>query len=674
MAHANSRLHVVPDIDRLVDGLGPLFATVPVPGATVVSEELAHRLWIVPATGAPRAIGEHGTGPAEFRFPRGLAVVPGATSGATRVFVCDSWNHRIQVLDGDGRLLFAFGTHGSGASQFDEPSDIAVVRPRFPGEPPSVAGPDLLLAVADSGNGRVQVFELDGVFVAAFGTADPPADGVTPGFTREGWPFFRGGSHPYLPLPSRLAWRSPYLDVTCGDGRIARVDLAVALLPDFDRWRHGAPLPSLRVAQSALAGPDASDVAPRVLAQIDTDLGRAWLSRGLTDSVTRLWARPWPAGLDAVAIERQLEERVHVAAVHGAAYAREQGHAAADVRQLLHLLAERIADVRRQRARAVAVRELAWARVVGRVDAGAAAASKASRARAAVGEARGRLVRVTHLAHMAAQAAEHPRTEGHIVWTAMPGRGAVQQATSAGTRTAVVSADGRCLIVIDRLGTPVGEVPLTLAGHPVAAVAHPRGGWLVADAERDALLHVDRSGALVRMWGTRGDDPRQFRGIGGIAATDRVILVCDRDHGRVQVRDLDGDLVGCHRHLNAPVSVAVDGDTLLVAEWRTAQVRRIRRSDGVPIDVFAHPDLVAPTQVVCAPDGVLVADRTAAAVFAFDLDGRWQGTLTAADGLLLGRPTGLAIVDRKHGMVFDGQHGRAVRFALPAKERGGWLR
>ncbi len=674
MAHANSRPHVTPKPDLPVRGLGPLFATVPVPGATVISEELAHRLWLVPTTGTPRAIGEEGTGAAAFRFPRGLAVVPGATTAATRVFVCDSWNHRIQVLDGDGRLQFAFGGHGRGDAQFDEPSDIAIVRPQFAGEPTSITGPDLLLAVADSGNCRVQVLELDGAFVAAFGSGDAPSDGVTPGFTREGWPFFCGGTQPYLPLPSRLAWRSPYLDVSCADGRIVRVDLALALLPDFEGWRHGAPAPALGAAERALAGLDASPVAPRVLAQIDTDLGRAWLARGLTDSVGRLWARAWPPGLDEVATEQQLEERVHIAAVRRASSAREQGQADDGVCQLLHVLTERIGDVRRRRARAVAVRELACARALSHTEPGAPATQKAGRARAAVSEARGRLARVTHLAHMAAHAAQRPRTQGHIVWTAMPGRGAVQQAAATSTRTAVVSADGRCLIVLDRLGTPLGEVPLTLASRPVAAVAHPRGGWLVADADRDALLHIDRSGALIRTWGTRGDDPRQFRGIGGIAATDRVILVCDRDHGRVQVRDLDGDLVGCHRHLDAPVSVAVDDDTLLVAEWRSARVRRIRRSDGVPVGVFAHPDLVAPAQVVRAPGGVLVADRTFAAVFAFGLDGRWHGMLTAADGLLLGRPTGLAIVDRKHGMVFDEQHGRAVRFALPVEERGWWLR
>ncbi len=609
----------------------------------------------------------------ERRLPRGLAVVAGDTTRTTRVFVCDPWNHRIQVLDGDGGLQFAFGGQGRREGQFDHPTDVAIVRPRFAGERGDADDGEMLLAVADAGNGRVQVFELDGSFVAAFGTPEPPAAGAS-GFTRDGWPFFRTGAHPHLPSPTTLAWRSPCLDVTCADGRIVRVDLAVAVLPEFERWRHDAAVTSLTAAHASLRLGAAADISPRVLAQIDTDLGRAWLARGLTAVVSRLWGRPFPAGLDDIVIERQLEERVHIVAVHGAAEAREHGAVSDDLLQLVHALHQRIGDARRLRARAVAVRELAWARVLSEA-AHVPTIRKANSARAAVGDARGRLARVTHLANVAAVVARKPRTQGHIVWTAMPARGAMQQATTTKDRAAVVSADGRCLFVLDRLGMPVAEVPLPLAARPAAIAAHPSGGWLVADAGRDALVHVDASGTLLATWGTRGDGPRQFRGIAGLAITHDQVFICDRDHGRIQVRNLQGELAGSYVRLGAPVSVAVDGDTLLVAEWRRAQVRRLARAGGQPVGVFAHPDLVAPAQVVRAPGGaVLVTDRTTAAVFAFSHDGRWHGTLTAADGLLLGRPTGLAIVDRRHGLVFDEQHGRAIRFVLPAEERGWWLR
>jgi uncharacterized protein (TIGR03663 family) len=84
--------------------------------------------------------------PGLFFGPRGVAVTN------ERVFVTDTGNERVQVFSRDGTFLNAFGGFGSESGQFIEPTGIAI-------------GPDGNVWVADSGNGRVQVFTIEGEFL-----------------------------------------------------------------------------------------------------------------------------------------------------------------------------------------------------------------------------------------------------------------------------------------------------------------------------------------------------------------------------------------------------------------------------------------------------------------------------------------------------------------------------
>lgn len=95
--------------------------------------------------------------------PEGLCL-----DGARNIYVADTGNHRVVRLSavngyapdrsfGDGGSL---GSFGAGAGEFDGPRDIAAVR---------VAGTlEWRLAVADTGNGRVQVFDESGAVVAVW--------------------------------------------------------------------------------------------------------------------------------------------------------------------------------------------------------------------------------------------------------------------------------------------------------------------------------------------------------------------------------------------------------------------------------------------------------------------------------------------------------------------------
>jgi uncharacterized protein (TIGR03663 family) len=112
-----------------------------------------------------RAWGSAGSGPGQFQEPWGIAV-----SGDGRVYVADTWNHRVQVFDSQGNYLFGWGQFADTQGQAD-------------GQPGAFWGPrDLALDadgnvyVADTGNKRIQEFTADGEFLGQWGGA-----GATPG-------------------------------------------------------------------------------------------------------------------------------------------------------------------------------------------------------------------------------------------------------------------------------------------------------------------------------------------------------------------------------------------------------------------------------------------------------------------------------------------------------------
>ena len=97
---------------------------------------------------APSASSEAGA----FEFPEGLALLDGS------LYVADCNHHRVVLLDPTTLAqLGAFGEQGAAAGQFEYPTGVA-------------ADDQLrLLAVADSQNHRVQLFEPGGVFVRVIG-------------------------------------------------------------------------------------------------------------------------------------------------------------------------------------------------------------------------------------------------------------------------------------------------------------------------------------------------------------------------------------------------------------------------------------------------------------------------------------------------------------------------
>jgi DNA-binding beta-propeller fold protein YncE len=89
-----------------------------------------------------------------FERPTGIAVDP----ARKRVYVSDTWAHKVYIYDTAGKRLGSIGKRGSGKGEFNYPTHIAVSRDGF-------------IHVSDTGNFRVQIFTPEGRFYNAFGDA-----------------------------------------------------------------------------------------------------------------------------------------------------------------------------------------------------------------------------------------------------------------------------------------------------------------------------------------------------------------------------------------------------------------------------------------------------------------------------------------------------------------------
>jgi hypothetical protein len=128
-------------------------------GTRYIADTANHRVWILRPDGRVDSIGEFGNGPGQFSEPWDVAV-----DAEGNLYVADTWNHRIQKFSAQGQYQKAWGSMvqirdlGSTSSQgmFFGPRGLAV-------------GPNNELYVTDTGNKRVQVFDLEGKFLREFG-------------------------------------------------------------------------------------------------------------------------------------------------------------------------------------------------------------------------------------------------------------------------------------------------------------------------------------------------------------------------------------------------------------------------------------------------------------------------------------------------------------------------
>ena len=97
-----------------------------------------------------KCVGHRGRKEGEFMRPRGVTLYN------SKVYVCDSDNHRIQVFNLDLNFIESIGSYGGERGEFNEPYDMKFDR-------------DGYVYIADYGNARVQVLDRGGQFIRRFG-------------------------------------------------------------------------------------------------------------------------------------------------------------------------------------------------------------------------------------------------------------------------------------------------------------------------------------------------------------------------------------------------------------------------------------------------------------------------------------------------------------------------
>ena len=121
-------------------------------GQIVVAERNGHCISIFSVSGEKtRSFGSNGSEPGQLNHPHGMALT--AKGG---ILVCDCYNHRIQHFSSEGKSLKLVGTRGNGPQQFKHPNCIAV-------HPHSNK-----IYVTDSNNHRVQILNTDLTFCSTF--------------------------------------------------------------------------------------------------------------------------------------------------------------------------------------------------------------------------------------------------------------------------------------------------------------------------------------------------------------------------------------------------------------------------------------------------------------------------------------------------------------------------
>ncbi|MGI2904589.1 scytonemin biosynthesis PEP-CTERM protein ScyF [Tolypothrix sp. VBCCA 56010] len=112
------------------------------------------------------------------------------SSVSGNIFLADQYNNRVQVLDPNGKPLYAFGSAGSGPGQLLQPIGIEVDDQEN-------------VYVADSINSRVQVFDKNGKFLTSYGSPALDASGnPVPPPALTGPPF----GNPLDLTPGRFNW------------------------------------------------------------------------------------------------------------------------------------------------------------------------------------------------------------------------------------------------------------------------------------------------------------------------------------------------------------------------------------------------------------------------------------------------------------------------------------
>lgn len=178
-------------------------------------------------------------------------------------------------------------------------------------------------------------------------------------------------------------------------------------------------------------------------------------------------------------------------------------------------------------------------------------------------------------------------TQPHGIWITPDDRVFVADCGDHTVR--ICTTEGEVLKTLGTPGTP-GE-PGAPFNRPTRAALSPSGEIFVSDGYGQHRVHrLSAEGELIASWGELGSEPGHFT-LPHNVFVDRNerIFICDREpNHRIQIFDVDGNVLDLWKGRSAPCGIFIDGDgTVFLAEgWAV----NILTSDGTFLSNIPLPN------------------------------------------------------------------------------------
>ncbi len=190
-------------------------------------------------------------------------------------------------------------------------------------------------------------------------------------------------------------------------------------------------------------------------------------------------------------------------------------------------------------------------------------------------------------------------------------------------RVCKIDTEGKILLEIPNAAT--GEVPGGWKGLTAVTIA-PDGSIFAAMGYGSNQIHkFSADGKLLKSFGGKGDDEKQFNTPHGLAIDPRFgdprLLVVDREKRRLVHLDLEGGWIGVHAsNLRRPCAASILGDMVAVAELE-ARVTILDKT-GTPVSFLGdNPDKAQWAKFPIDPKDMRLGIFTAPHGLSFDKDG-----------------------------------------------------